>query len=168
MRELIFWMLIFVLLVTVVAILTPGCASVPKGLPGIPITPEVQTIIKNIGWVQGILIIGVVASIFACFNGAAKLGMPLLISSLIGYGLTSAMLFYAKLIAIMSLAGGVSLCAYMIFIKSKALKEIIKGVQDYRKYEGKGTPALDNDLKHAQSKSTETLVKKIKGKKNGK
>lgn len=156
------WLCIFVIVMVVFAM--SSCVSIPKGTPSIPVTPEIQTIIKNISWVQGILIIGVVASIFACFNGAAKLGMPLLISSLIGYGLTSAMLFYAKLIAIMSLAGGVTLCVYMIFIKSKALKEIIRGVQRYRITQP--TPMLNDRLREAQSKSTKILVKKIKGKKN--
>ncbi|HDY89747.1 MAG TPA: hypothetical protein ENH82_16735, partial [bacterium] len=111
-----------------------GCATlgIQPPIDTLPVSPEITTIIKNISWMQGILIIGIVGSIFACFNGAAKIGIPLLISSLVGYGLTSAMMFYAKLIAIMSLVGGVGLCGYMIFIKHRALKEIIKGVQNYR------------------------------------
>lgn len=156
-----------VLLITVCIILLAviGCAS--TGLFNSPtlVPPEIKTVIKNISWIQGILIIGIVGSIFACFNGAAKIGIPLLISSLVGYGLTSAMLFYAKLIAITSLIGGVGLCGYMIFIKHQALKEIIQGVQDYRMG---NTTGIDGDLKRAQkSKSTKKIVKKIKEKHNG-
>ena len=140
-----------------------GCAVTGSTTPSV-IPPEVETIIKNIGWIQGILIIGVVASIFACFNGAAKIGIPLLISSLIGYGLTSAMLFYAKLIAMMSLIGGVGLCGYMIVIKHRALEEIVKGVQNYRNVTIEHND-LDGTLDINQSKSTKKIVKKIKEKK---
>ena len=145
-----------------------GCAALQPPIPDIPVPPEIQTIIKNISWIQGILIIGVVGSIFACFNGAAKIGIPLLISSLVGYGLTSAMLFYAKLIAMMSLIGGVTLCGYMIFLKHRALKEIIQGVQRFRDSDKVHKFAIDPKLKFAQkSESTKKIVKKIKGKKNG-
>ncbi|GAG61691.1 unnamed protein product [marine sediment metagenome] len=156
-------------IVMLCTVIITGCALFQRSDPPIiPPTSEIQTIIKNISWIQGILIIGVVGSIFACFNGAAKIGIPLLISSLVGYGLTSAMLFYAKLIAIMSLIGGVTLCGYMIFLKHRALREIVRGVQSFRDGDRIHKFAIDPKLKFAQkSKSTRKIVKKIKEKVNG-
>lgn len=140
-----------------------SCTPVPPPTY-MPITPAIQTVIKNIGWVQGMLIIGVVGSIFACFNGGAKFGLPLLISCLVGYGLTSAMLFYAKIIALTSLFSGVGLCGYFIFIKHRALKEIIDTVEFYKKYTK--TAAKDNAKivvkEEIQSPTTTKLVSKIK------
>lgn len=157
-------LLYIILTVVIVFIITAcaGCAALQSPIEIISPTPEIQTIIKNISWIQGILIIGIVGSIFACFNGAAKIGIPLLISSLVGYGLTSAMLFYAKLIAMMSLVGGVTLCGYMIFLKHRALKQIITGVQKYRDHSELAN--LDGTLDINQSISTQKIIKKIKGK----
>jgi Zn-dependent protease with chaperone function len=153
-----------ILLLTCFLFILYGCVPAPK--PNLePISPEIQTVIKNLSWVQLILVIGIVGSIFACFNGAAKIGIPLLISSLIGYGLTSAMLFYAKIIAILSLVGGISLCAYMIFIKNRALKELIKGVQEVKNTMHESEKANVNlVLQGSQSPTTEKIVKKIKKK----
>lgn len=166
-----------ILILFLVSLATFGCHRVPEPVYDLtPITPQIQTIIKNIGWVQGALIIGVVGSIFACFNGAAKFGIPLLISCLVGYGLTSAMLFYSKIIAISSLVGGLGLCGYMIFVKQRALKEIIDTVEYFKErlvITGQEVPG-GRDIKPEtkqyvkniiQSPSTTKLVTKIK---NGK
>lgn len=165
MKEFIFWLVLA--LVFFILMSLSGCATTKTPDPFIPGSTEIQTVIKNISWIQGILIIGIVGSIFACFNGAAKIGIPLLISSLVGYGLTSAMLFYAKLIAVMSLIGGVGLCGYMIFIKHQALKQIVTGVENFKK-ECKQTKTvyIDDVLSGNQKPTTKQLIKKIK-EKNG-
>ncbi len=153
--------IILYILLLIATFLIIGCQSESVVLTK-PITPEVQTVIKNLSWIQMILIIGIVSSIFACFNGAAKIGIPLLISSLVGYGLTSAMLFYAKIIALTSLVGGVGLCGYMIFLKHRALKEIIAGVENVRRWVGDEKVNVDNTLANKQSSTTEKIVEKIK------
>ena len=145
------WALIFLLI---------GCHS-GNHTPNIPIKPEIKTIIQNISWVQGILIIGIVGSIFACFNGAAKIGVPLLISSLVGFGLTSALIVYAKLVATLSLIGGITLCGYTIYIKSKALREIVKGGEILKTLDDKVKELFKQTQDNVQTDTTKKIVEKI-------
>ena len=142
-----------------------SCISVPKSST-IPTSPEIQTVIKNISWVQGILIIGIVGSIFACFNGAGKLGTALLVSSLVGFGITSALIIYAKLIAILSLVGGLTLCGYTVYIKSKALKEIIKGGEILKSVDDEVKELFKQTQNIQQSDTTKKIVEKTKKKIN--
>jgi len=121
--------------------------------------------IKNLSFWQGILIFGAVASIFAIFMGGAKYGIPLLVSSVVGYGMTAAALFYAKLIATLSLIAGGLLVGWVIYLNYARFKEVVLGNELFLKSAEK--PIIEqfkNAQRLVQKPFTKKAVKAIKQK----
>ena len=66
------------------------------------------------------------------------------------------------------MVGAVCLMIYTVLVKNRALKEVVKGVQEIRTNVQEGTNSLDlpglmdSFLKQWQSPTTEKIIKKIK------
>lgn len=130
-----------------------------------------QTVTKNLTAVQGILVIGAVGALVACFMGAAKFAAPVFAACLLGYGLVSAGIYYPHWVALFGLIGGVFVCGYAIHVNRRAFKEVVACAQGVKNYAVSTLDAdktgLNNILKASQHKATtEELVKKIKVKEN--
>lgn len=123
----------------------------------------VKTIVKS-DWLVTVSIIGIGAAFFAFLNGY-KNSINILAACLIVLGTYLMIAKYGVLIAVLAMIGSVSLLAYTIFIKHKALKEIIQGIQNVKRLD---TPEkkddVNNTLSNSQTETTKEVVKKIKDK----
>lgn len=161
---------LFCLLVTA-AIICVGCNKPlqkktdykPKDVKEFIESEKFAATVKNLSWVQGVLVIGAVASVFACFMGAAKFGAPALASCLIGYGLVSAGIYYGKWIALIGFLGGVGVCCWAIWRNRRAFREVVAGGERL-KLRSNTTTSFRDAHNEVQSKSTRKLVSKLKGK----
>lgn len=116
--------------------------------------------VKNSNWLVTISIVGIAASIFAYLNGS-KIGLAGVAACCVSLFMALAVARFATWMAVCGLIGSVLASIVSILIKNTALKEIIKGVQNYRRTTAHLTP-IDKDLSGAQKhKSTKKIVKKV-------
>jgi len=105
--------------------------------------------------------VGIAASVFAFLNGN-KLGLAGVAACCVSLFMALAVARFATWMAVCGLIGSVAASAVSILIKNTALKEIIKGVQNYRHTTANLT-CIDKDLSDAQKhESTKKIVKKVK------
>jgi len=163
----------------ILAILS-GCAPHYSSVPITQVMPApvthaaalIQTVYKT-NWLATIGIIGIGLSVFAFLQGW-KQGIPALLSCAAILGLTLTVTRYGVVLAF----GGLVLLAlfvlYQIFIRNKALTEVVAGVQTVRDTFKKHNttseavqantllPGVTKQLADAQSPSTVKLVEQIK------
>lgn len=157
------WLLIIGLLLICMSVFLIGC-QYPDVEPLLPTTPGqalAKTIIKT-DWIVSLAIIGFALSITAFINGS-----KLAVGTAIGCGaaliLQLTVVRYASIITWLGLISAVGLLVYTFYIKHKAFKEIILGIQ---KHKNTNEP-LEQCLKE-QNRSTKKIVSQIKQKdKNG-
>lgn len=142
-----------------------GCAlfqprTVKNGLANLPTTGTeamFQTL-KGNNWLFTLSIIGVGAGFFAFLNGSSK-GLQFMAACFIVISLIIGVTKYSAIIAVLSMIGTVSLMGYSIWVRKKAIKEVVEGVQLIRE-----EPTIKHDaaLDTFQSKATKKIVKTIK------
>ena len=157
-----------------VTIVCSGCACL--GLPTKPTTPIIPTPIDQLwqaakqgNWLISVSILGIAAGVFALMNGS-KIGIPAAMASCVSLFMSLAVARFATWMAVFGLIGSVAICAASILLKNKALVEIIKGTQVVKNLLPQSIP-VDADkiftatdlLQREQSKSTQRLVQKTKG-----
>lgn len=147
-----------------------GCAIFqPRANPGslladLPTTGTeamFQTL-KKANWVYTLAIIGVGAGFFAFLNGSSK-GLQFMAACFVVLSLIIGMTKYSTIIAAIAMIGAVCLMIYSTLIKGKALREVIKGVENVRTISD-ATTVIDGYLSDEQSKTTEAIVKAVKNK----
>ena len=126
-------------------------------LPKTPTQQMFQTIAKT-NWMFTLSIFGVGAGFFAFLNGSSK-GLQLMAACLVVISLIIGLTKYSAVIAGISMAGTVGLLIYSIWIRKKAMKEVVQGVQLYRE---EPTIKRDHALDTYQSKATKKIVRTIK------
>lgn len=173
-NNILFFIVAFGMLAAAIFILC-GCAPHYSPVPAAQIMPApvthaaalIQTVYKT-NWLATIGIIGIGLSVFAFLQGW-KQGIPALLSCAAILGLTLTVTRYGVVLAF----GGLVLLAlfilYQIFIRNKALTEVVTGVQTirdtFKKTPADGgvvLPAVTKQLADAQSPSTVKLVEQIK------
>jgi len=165
MSERLWAMLILIFLIAYVFLCISGCQILqprPQPLPKTHTEVLINTAMKT-NWLVTISIIGCALAAAAFLNGN-KMALPLLIGCLTCLGMSLAVIRYATLIALGSLLAGGGVFIYSVFLKDRALKEIIKGGQIFKSFGREKTIAQDFNLvqQDAQSKATQKLVKKVK------
>ncbi len=146
--------------------LNSGCSlfqmSPADKIASLPETPQqqlFQTLAKT-NWLFTLSVVGVGAGFFAFLNGSSK-GLQFMAACFVVISLIIGLTRYSAVIAVISMIGAACLMVYSVLVRRKALREIIDGVEDGKKYNWEaGTIHLDL----AQSKTTRAIVKKIKGK----
>ena len=120
--------------------------------------------VKKSNWLVTLAIPIIALGAVAKFNGAAKLGMSAVIFGAVNLFMALATARFALWMSIFGLIGSGLAVTASILSKNKALVEIIKGVQDYRR--GKiEHDDLDTKLKAAQkSSTTQKIVQVVKTK----
>jgi len=140
-----------------------------------PVTPLVdatpaQILIKTVektDWLATVGILGIGLSVFALLSGNTKFGIAGAggFAVVLGMSLATAryhqqLALYGALVSTIGISG---VLAYTIFIKNKALKEIIKNIQDYKYSNVLAWDVLKNKLE-VQSPSTKEIVRQVKEK----
>jgi low affinity Fe/Cu permease len=128
---------------------------------------EISTIIRIIrktDWIVTLSILVAGAGFFAFLNGNG-IGLKLMATAFVVLGIVLMLARFATLVAVIALSAAVLLLFYTIFIKSKALREIVVGVESARKKFASDVPEIKAELDKTlseQSESTKTIVKTIK------
>ena len=132
----------------------------------VPMTPtqQLQKAVAGTNWLVTLSILGVGAGFFSFLNGGTR-GIQIMGACFVVLSLVLGVARYSAWIAFVAVIGAAALLAYTIFAKTKAVKEIVKGVQKFKD----SYDAIDEDpvgdLKRSlaeQSKSTQELVKEVK------
>jgi hypothetical protein len=152
---------LLILLVLVAMLLTTGCHLLQ---PKVVYTPDtVETVITKTNWLVTVAIIGIALSVVAFINGS-RFAIPAFVGCCVALGVTLAVIKYAAVIALgsMVLAGGV--CVYTIFVKTRAIKELVAGGEIVKAWSHKPEDAdnFDNLHRNQHSKATQQIVKKVK------
>lgn len=151
------------ILLFVMCLILWGC-QLPNTKPLIPTTPK-QALLDNVlktDWLATTAIVGFAISIAAFINGS-----KVAVGTAVGCGtalvLQLTVVRYAHVITWLGLVSAVGILIYTFYIKHRAFKEIILGVQIHKE----GGAELKQCL-NKQSVSTKQLVKRIRRKnKNG-
>lgn len=171
----IFWVALTLFIIAMVT-LSISCSSLrykpPAKTNDIP-DVIINTIYKT-DWLTSIFLLSIVLSIFIGLNGvkAGWLGAAAAFCGLLlKMAITNTWLWIAAGIFFLVIAG---IAVFTVFVKSRALKEIIIGVQkiktqnhvynDNNGYAQLNTVGVNKTLASTQSKSTKQIVKKVKEK----
>ena len=116
--------------------------------------------VQKTNWLVTVSIIGISISIFAFINGNRG-AMAAAVACFVCLSISLAVARYATFIALVGTGVSLVLSGYTIFIKNKALREIVKEIQEFKE----DVPVWSiKDYLNKQSKTTKEIVKKIKGK----
>lgn len=125
-------------------------------------TQAVFQTLKGNNWLFTLSFIGVGAGFFAFLNGSSK-GLQFMAACLLVLSLIIGITKYSAIIAAVTMVGTVGLMGYSMWVRRKAIKEVVQGVQIARK-----DPSVTEDkdvvsvLDMFQSETTKKIVKKIK------
>lgn len=159
--------LVLMTLILSVILFFSGCAlfqprSDKGSITNLPTTPKeamFQTLTKT-NWLFTLSVVGVGAGFYAFLNGNSK-GIQIMASCFVVLSLIIGVTRYSTVIAAIAMIGAICLMIYSTWIKGKALREVVSGVQGVRTIAAKKT-VIDAYLSGAQSKTTKAIVKKIK------
>jgi len=152
--------LIFALLIS-----ASGCSNL-GGIFSPDVTPEltpeqrITEAVKNTNWLVTLSILGMAISVAAIMNGS-KMGIGALLGSLTSLTLSLMVIKYAGLIAIIGLVASVGVFGYAVYVKRKALIEVVENVEGIKRKDL--VPGIEACL-HAQSPTTQKIIKNIKEK----
>jgi len=143
-----------------------GCQFSPSA-PHNPLPPLPQqhlwTAISGTNWLVTISILGVAVGFFAFLNGS-KMGLPFIGACGVALFMSLAVIRFATWIAVLGLLGSVAAIVLSIVVKKKALREIIIGVENVKrfKFNSNEKASVNRLMGEPQSKITEKVVQDIK------
>ena len=172
------WFLImvigFIIIMSLCIAAFSGCSllqmSPADKIASLPTTgPEAmfQTL-KKANWLFTLSVIGVGAGFYAFLNGSSK-GIQVMASCFVVLSLIIGVTKYSAVIAAIAMIGAVCLMIYSTLVKGKALREVVQGVELARTIALEGDEIYPenkilNAMSNMQSKTTEAIVKAVKGK----
>lgn len=162
-----FWFLGLVILVVAGPLLS-GCQLPVKPLIPTNPTQALADAVAKTNWVIALSIAGIAFSVMAWINGS-KTAIGVLIGCVVALWLQITVVRYASVLAWVGLIAAIGLGMWTVFVKNRALKEIVVGIQKYKAE----IPSIYNNARlprclSTQKKTTKKLVSKIKQKdKNG-
>lgn len=140
-----------------------GCQLPVKSLtPTNPAQALAETVAKT-NWVIALSIAGIAVSVMAWINGS-KTAIGVLIGCVVALWLQITVIRYASVLAVAGLVVAIGLGVWTVFVKNRALEDIVNGVQNYKR-------SANVPLKQflgEQAGSTKKIVSQIKGKLPGK
>lgn len=128
-----FYVIMFLLAVAVCCCIC-GCGLIPQHDNPIPDNPTdiIYRTVEKTNWLVTLSILGVGAGFFAFLNGGSK-GLQIMAACLVVLSLTLGVMRYSIWIAALAVISAVALVIYTIYIKSKALREIVAGGETFKK-----------------------------------
>jgi hypothetical protein len=160
-----FWFLGLVILVVAGPLLS-GCQLPVEPLISTNPTQALAEAVAKTNWIIALSIAGIAFSVMAWINGS-KTAIGVLIGCAVALWLQVTVVRYASVLALVGLAAAIGLGIWTVFVKNRALKEIVYGIQDFKKTFPIGSESLHIRLKN-QKKTTQKIVTQIKGKLPGK
>lgn len=162
------WIMVL-LLMAAMALSLYGCSSVLKTEPPTIKDRIIYETITEHNWLVTAAILGVGAGFFSFLNGHS-IGLKIIATCLVVLSLVISIATHWQWIALIATLFSVGFMAYTILIKHKALREIIKGIEEYKSVSpdivaDNAIFVLKNNLQNIQSPTTEKIVTKLKGKK---
>jgi len=124
---------------------------------------KTEIMYKDLGWIQGVLILGATGALIACFMKVPHIGIPVFIGCVGGLALIAARVIYPQWLAIIGLVGGVGAVGYAVFVNRRAFTQVIAGGEKFRLGE-----KFEEAHRSCQSKTTKKLVAKTRKRINGK
>lgn len=152
------WLLLIILLC---ALLLSGCQA-PGVEPLLPTTPG-QTLAKTIiktDWIITASILGVALSVIAWMNGS-KTAVGVMAGCGVALWMQLTVVRYAHVLAWVGLVFAVGIVLWTVFVKNRALEEIITSVQRYKL---RKPPNYIRPYLTQQKKTTQKIVAKVKKK----
>lgn len=135
----------------------------------IPSSPASQMwkVVAKTDWVVTLCLLGFAGGLFTFLNGKPKLGIAIMISCIGTLFLGLAVHRFPTWMAIFGFIGSIAGCAAALVMKHRAIIEVIKGGQEFKKEMKKNGSAkmakvfIDKQVEK-QSPTTQKLIKKIK------
>jgi hypothetical protein len=183
MSNIIKWILVIAGLLFFILLFLNGCHLFSQGklepleerLPKLEIKEVIiekiktEYMYKNLGLIQGMLIIGATGGLIVCFLKLPAIGIPIFLGCTGGLGLVAARLYYGALMGIVALVAAVLAVVYAIWINRKAFTQVIAGGEHFKEANPESKVAFVNCQSVEQiDKSTRKLVAKTRKKLNGK
>ena len=144
-----------------------GCNLVPQQpdnyMPEDPANIIYRTVEKT-NWLVTLSILGVGAGFFAFLNGGSK-GIQVMAACLAVLCLTLGVIRYSTWIAFFGAVSAVGMVTYTVYIKNKALKEIVAGGEKFKSdtWDDATKDFLESQAQN-QSPTTKKIVDGIQGK----
>lgn len=135
----------------------------------VPSSPASQMweVVAKTDWIVTLCLLGFAGGLFTFLNGKPKLGIAIMISCIGTLFLGLAVHRFPTWMAIFGFIGSIAGCAAALIMKNRAIIEMIKGGQEFKKEVKKNGSAeaakifIDKQMEK-QSPTTQKLVKKIK------
>ena len=160
------WLLIVMGLISCSLILfAVGCQLPVEPLVSTNPAQALTDTVAKTNWVIALSIAGIAFSVMAWINGS-KTAIGVLVGCIVALWLQITIVRYASILAWVGLIAAIGLGIWTVFVKNRALKEIVIGIQKYKK-DYLGPTAMGSCLKR-QNKTTQKIVSQIKGEKPGK
>lgn len=165
------WLLLIVLL------LVGGCAQPEKLiLDDVPLDERADVVkvvevskevARTLGWIQGVLLLGIAGGIVAIGLKQAHIGIPIFLGCAVAFGFSIAGVVIPKTLAGLCIGAGILAAAWAIYVNRTAFREVVEGGE---KFKLETTKCGKDDFKRCQKdaqkhKSTTNMVKKAKEKK---
>ena len=159
------WLTIGILLILCsLALFIAGCQS-PVVEPLIPTTPKqalVETVLKT-DWIITASILGVALSVMAWMNGS-KTAIGVMAGCGVAIWMQLTVVRYAHVLAWVGLVFAIGVMLWTVFVKNRALKEIVCGVQYFKDFGHRPTAHSLETCLNTQAKTTQKIVLDIKSK----
>ena len=169
------WWIVAILFLIILMSPLSGCSILRPATSIDPIKPGTELLVKTVlktNWLMTVAIIGVGAGFFSFLNGNGK-GLKIMSACFVVLSLVLAISQYAAWIAGIAMAGAVGLMIYTTVTRNRALTEIVKGGEEFRRDVNENSlidtgllPLIDKTFKNNhnffQSPATKKLVKYIK------
>ena len=148
--------------------LMAGCTVFQR--PPVPsvLTPEsgpetLYQMVQKTDWLVTASILAAGLGVFAFLNGSGA-GLKLVTAALVVLSMTLAVARFSVTIAVLAVVAAIALLGYTIWIKSTAIKEIVRGVQGVKLCETASREEINTILAGEQSPSTRGIVREYKNK----
>lgn len=161
-EDIVWTVILFISMAVSIILLLSGC-QIPEIGPLLPATPKqalIDTVLKT-DWIVTASILGVALSVMAWMNGS-KTAIGVMAGCGVAIWMQLTVVRYAHVLAWVGLVFAVGVMLWTVFVKNRALKEIVCGVQYFKDF-GRGSTAhsLETCL-NTQAKTTQKIVSGIK------
>ena len=156
--------IIIAVVILIILVILSGCALFQRTPDPIALTTGQQwtKTLSQTHWLVTFSILGAGAGFLSFLNGYGK-GLRILAACLLVASLTLMISWYGKWLAIIGIVGSIGLFGYTIITKNKALKQVIGGIDTFKKYPT-DMGVINDALELHQTKTTKSIVKSLRGK----
>ncbi|KKN77449.1 hypothetical protein LCGC14_0360080 [marine sediment metagenome] len=167
---------LFIIFIIIIGTLLSGCALLGPVSPATSVIPasgweSVMKVVAKSDWIVTFCLLAFFSGIVTVAMDVKKIGISIIIASIMTLFLGLAVNRFPTWMAVIGFIGSAGVCLVVVLKRKKALVEIIKGVQNYRRKTGHTSTVtvpsdnksnLDHELWLAESNSTQGIIREIK------